>query len=315
LSLKGSRVLVTGGAGFIGSHLIDQLAKLDCSIVAFDNMSKGRLENIRDPLDRGNVKLIRGDIRRYLAVKSVVKDVDYVFHAAAMIESCNPTMGNSLIHDTNVTGTLNLLTASSRSDVNRLIYFSSAAVYGEPSILPVSEEAQTNPVNFYGVSKLAGEYYCKLFNSAYGLRTISLRLFNVYGPRQGHGPYPGVVTNFVDMLLKGKRPIIYGDGLQTRDFTHVSDAARAVVIAASSKHHLNGGVFNIGSGKAITIRSLARRLADICGKKGFSPIYKSARQGDIRRSCADMRRSINFLGFHCRISLDEGLEDYVASGS
>ena len=304
---------MTGGAGFIGSHLIDQLAKLDCSIVAFDNMSKGRLENIRGPLDRGNVKLIRGDIRRYLAVKSVVKGVDYVFHAAAMIESCNPTMGNSLIHETNVTGTLNLLAASSGSDVKRLIYFSSAAVYGEPSILPVSEEAQTNPISFYGVSKLAGEYYCKLFNSAYGLRTISLRLFNVYGPRQGHGPYAGVVTNFVDRFLKGKRPIIYGDGLQRRDFIHVSDVVRAMITAASSKRHLDGGVFNIGSGRAITIGSLARRLADICGNKRFSPIYESARQGDVRRSSADVRRAANSLSFRCRVSLDEGLADYVAS--
>ena len=312
MDIKGTKVLVTGGAGFIGSHLVDQLSKLGCSVMALDNMSKGRVQNIRGSLDEGHVKLVRGDIRRYPAVERAVKGADYVFHAAAMIEPCNSTVDNFMIHETNATGTLNLLVASSRSDVARFIYFSSAAVYGEPRILPLSEQAEKTPISFYGVSKLLGEEYCKLFNSAYSLETISLRLFNVYGPRQARGPYAGVVTSFVDRLLEGRRPIIFGDGLQTRDFIHVFDVVRAAM-AAAFKRDLDGGVFNIGSGKAITIRSLAKQLAGICDRRELTPVHQRSRQGDIRRSCANVERAARFLGFRCRIQLDQGLSEYVAS--
>ena len=196
--------------------------------------------------------------------------------------------------------------------MKRFIYLSSAAVYGEPKSVPVSEDAPTYPISFYGVSKLVGEEYCRLFNSADGLGTISLRLFNVYGPRQSHGPYAGVITTFVDRLFKNRSLTIYGDGLQTRDFVHVADVVQAVVAVASSKSDTNGKVFNIGSGKAITIRSLAQRLANICGKR-LEPRYTRPRKGDIRRSCADVKRAADNLGFRSRVPLDQGLADYVAS--
>jgi len=313
LNLKGSRVLVTGGAGFIGSHLVDRLSKLGCSIIILDNMSGGRLGNIRNPLSQGYVKLVRGDITRARTAMNVVNDVDYVFHTAAIVASRSSTTDDSAMHETNVTGTLNLLIASNEASVKRFLYLSSAAVYGEPNSLPVSEGNRTSPISFYGMSKLVGEHYCRLFNSLYGLRTVSLRLFNVYGPRQSHGPYAGVITSFVDRLLRGKRPIIYGDGLQTRDFVHVSDVAHAMISAAKCNGDVDGRVFNIGSGRAINIMSLARKLADLCDRKGLTPIYKHPVRGDIRRSRADLRRAIKSLGFRCMVSLDEGLIDYVAT--
>lgn len=310
---ENSTVLVTGGAGFIGSHLTNHLRRLGCRVIVLDNLSKGRFENIKDGVLEGNVKLVRGDVRRYETVQDAVRNVDYVFHAAALVESCNPNIDDSLFHETNVTGTLNLLMASHRSNVERFIYLSSAAVYGEPEHTPVSEEARTEPTSLYGVSKLIGEKYCRSFNSIHGLRTISLRLFNVYGPGQGHGPYSGVISNFVDRLSQNKRPTIFGDGLQTRDFVHVSDVVHAIVTAVSSKSNVDGKVFNIGTGKAVTVRSLSRKLALILGKRTLTPKYVRPRKGDIRRSCADIALTKRLLGFHCKMSLDQGLRDYVAS--
>jgi len=315
LHLESSTVLVTGGAGFIGSHLTNHLRRLGCQVIVLDNLSKGRFENIKDAVLEGDVKLVRGDVRRYQAVQHAVKDVDYVFHAAALVESRNPSISDSLFHETNATGTLNLLVASQGSNVKRFIYLSSAAVYGEPDHTPISEEARTEPNSFYGVSKLIGEQYCRLFNSIHGLGTISLRLFNVYGPGQGRGPYSGVITNFVERLLENKRPIIFGDGLQTRDFVDVSDVVQATIAAASSKPSVNGRAFNIGTGKTITIRSLFHKLALICDKRTLKPRYAKPRKGDIRRSCADTGLTERLLRFHCRVSLDQGLRDYVASQS
>jgi len=246
-------------------------------------------------------------------VRNVVNDVDYVFHTAAIVGSRSPSIDDSVMHETNVTGTLNLLIASNEASVKRFLYLSSAAVYGEPNSLPVSEGHRIAPISFYGMSKLVGENYCGLFNSVYGLRTISLRLFNVYGPRQSHGPYAGVITSFVDRLLRGKRPIIYGDGLQTRDFIHVSDVAHAMISAAKCNGDVDGRVFNIGSGSATKIRGLARKLADLCDRKALVPIYKRPVRGDIRRSRADVKRAVRSLGFRCKVSLDEGLVDYMAS--
>ncbi len=274
-------------------------------------MSKGRIESIKKPMMKENVKLIRGDIRRYTTVEHAVKDAEYVFHAAAIIESCSQPKNDLLVHDTNVTGTLNLLVASARLHVNRFIYLSSAAVYGEQDSLPISEEARTNPISLYGTSKLAAEQYCRLFNSVYDLPTIRLRLFNVYGPRQSQ--YAGVVTNFVDRLLRNRRPTIFGDGSQTRDFVHVSDVTNAIIKAASSEPNVNGKVFNIGSGKPMTIDDLERRIADICGKRNSHPKHAKPREGDILHSYADICKAETCLGFRCNVSLEDGLADYVAS--
>jgi nucleoside-diphosphate-sugar epimerase len=245
-------------------------------------------------------------------IRRATNDADYVFHAAAIIEARNPSIDESAFHDVNVTGTLNLLRASCGSGVRRFINLSSAAVYGKSVIMPIREDSLTNPISFYGTSKLCSEYYCKIFAALHDVETVSLRLFNVYGPRQGYGPYAGVITCFVDRLLRNRRPTILGDGLQTRDFVHVSDVVRAMIKAATSKQNVKGKAFNVGSGKSITIKCLARRLAEICRREDLVPQYEPPRPGDIRHSCADVKLASSYLGFRSTVPLDKGLEDYVS---
>jgi UDP-glucose 4-epimerase len=312
LSIEGSKVVVTGGAGFIGSHLVENLTQLGCSIIVIDDMSKGQLGNIRTSSDQGRVKVFREDIREYRMIRRVTRDADYVFHAAAIIEARNPSIDESAFHEVNVTGTLNLLRASCGTGVRRFINLSSAAVYGKSLSMPIREDSLTNPISFYGASKLSGEHYCRVFTAVHDVETVSLRLFNVYGPRQGHGPYAGVITGFVNRLLRNKRPTILGDGMQTRDFVHVSDVVKAMIKAATSKQNVKGKAFNVGSGKSITIKSLARRLAEICRKEDLVPQYEPPRPGDIRHSCADVKLASSYLGFRSAVPLDKGLEDYVS---
>jgi UDP-glucose 4-epimerase len=305
-------VVVTGGAGFIGSHLVENLTQLGCSVIVIDNMSKGQLRNIRTSSNQGRIKVFREDIREYRMIRRVTRDADYVFHAAAIIEGRNPSIDESAFHDVNVTGTLNLLRASCGTGVRRFINLSSAAVYGKSLSMPIREDSLTNPISFYGASKLCGEHYCRVFAAVHDVETVSLRLFNVYGPRQGCGPYAGVITCFVNRLLRNRRPTILGDGMQTRDFVHVSDVVKAMIKAATSKQNVKGKAFNVGSGKSITIKCLAKRLAEICRKKDLVPQYEPPRPDDIRHSCADVKLASSYLGFRSAVPLDKGLEDYVS---
>ena len=303
--MKGKRVLVTGGAGFIGSHLVDRLANEGCRVVVLDDLSSGSLENIRDNLDSGRVRFIEGDVRDSKVVEDAVKDVDLVCHLAAVVSVPYSMREPLLTHEVNVTGTLNLLIASLKHEVERFVYLSTCAVYGEPEYLPIDEAHPTSPVSPYAASKLAAEHYCMAFQQAYGLKTVILRPFNVYGSRQNDG----VVARFIQRVKKGDLPIIYGNGGQTRDFVYVWDAVDAILLALKHDGAV-GKVFNLGTGKATTVNELAGLLLRIFGKE-LKPMREEPRIGDVRQSCADISKAEKELGYRPCFSLEKALRYLV----
>jgi UDP-glucose 4-epimerase len=303
--LKEKRVLVTGGAGFIGSHLVDRLVDEGCRVVVLDDLSSGILENIRGHLDSGEVRFIEGDVRSSEVVEGAVKGVDFVCHLAAVVSVPYSMREPLLTHEVNTTGTLNLLIASLNHEVERFVYVSTCALYGEPEYLPVDEAHPTNPISPYAASKLAAEHYCKAFQQAYGLKTTILRPFNVYGPRQNDG----VVAQFLQRVKQGSPPIICGNGRQTRDFVYVLDAVDAIVLALKRGSAV-GEVFNVGTGKATTVNELALLFLRIFGME-LKPLREEPRIGDVMESCADIRKAEKELGYRPRFSLEEALRDFV----
>ena len=302
---------MTGGAGFIGSHLVDRLINEGFEVVVLDNFSTGSLENLRLHVGKDNFHIVKGDVRNRADVKKAVEDVDYVFHLAAIVSVELSIKNPVLVEEVNVGGTLNLLEESLNLDLKKFVYVSSCAVYGNPKYLPIDEEHPTKPLSPYGVSKLTAEHYCKVFYRIYGLKTVCLRLFNVYGPRQAVGPYSGVIAKFVDRLKNGKPPIIYGDGKQTRDFIFVEDVVDACLRAMDSKKCV-GEVVNIGSGIETSINELAQLISRLFRMEKVKPVYAESRVGEIRRSCADISKAEKLLEFKSKISLEEGLRRFIA---
>ena len=300
------RVLVTGGAGFIGSHLVDRLIKEGYEVVVLDNFFSGKMRNIRHHLDSGKFRLIKGDVRNSDDVKEGIRNVNAVFHLAAIVSVPLSIENPLLVNDVNVRGTLNLLEASLKAHAKRFIYASSCAVYGEANSLPIDESHPTSPISPYAASKLAAEYYCKVFYENYGLKTLCLRYFNVYGPRQVKDSYSGVITQFIDRLKQGKPPIIYGDGKQTRDFVHVNDVVEANMLVLGCQHCV-GEVMNVGTGKPTTINELAKVLMEMFREIGAKPEYAPPRVGDIRNSRADISKAEKILGYKPKIRLEKGL--------
>jgi len=304
------KALVTGGAGFIGSHLVDRLLSEGFEVVVLDNLSNGSLENIAHHMGRRDFHFVRGDIRNRQLVKRLVKDVDVIFHEAAFVSVPRSVEEPVLANEVNVAGTLNLLEACLNSDVKRFIYASSSAVYGESEVLPKHEGLTPQPISPYAVSKLAAEHYVKVFYEVYGLKTVSLRYFNVYGPRQRYGPYSGVITIFINRLLRGEPPIIFGDGEQTRDFTNIKDVVEANMLALKSPGAV-GEVFNVATGVATTINQLARMLQEITGRQELKPIHTKPRPGDIKHSYADIGKARKILGYQPQVPLRDGLAELV----
>lgn len=310
LVVEGLRVLVTGGAGFIGSHIVDGLMKRGCEAFVIDNLVTGRLENIKHLVDNKMFRFFKSDVRDRDVVKKVVKDVDVVFHEAALVSVPRSIKNPQLTNEINVGGTLNMLLACLDSNVEFFVHASSSSVYGETEKLPKDEQQTLNPISPYGVSKMAAENYVKVFHDVYGLKTVCLRYFNVYGPRQISGPYSGVISIFINRLLRNKPPIVHGDGEQVRDFTYVEDVVRANLLALNNKRAV-GGVFNTATGKPTTINRLAEVLLKITEKKDLKPIYAKPRSGDIRQSYAEITKAKEVLGYSPEISLEEGLSKFV----
>jgi dTDP-glucose 4,6-dehydratase len=302
--------LVTGGAGFIGSHIVDALIAKDLEVYVLDNLHSGKMENMAQHLGKEGFHFIKGDIRDQEMVKLAVREVDAVIHEAALVSVARSIEDPTLTNDVNVTGTLNLLKASSDAGVERLIYASSAAVYGKTEKLPNREDASTEPASPYAASKLAAEKHCRAFYLTHGLETISLRYFNVYGPRQVCDQYSGVITNFIRKLSKNEPPIIYGDGEQTRDFINVRDVVEATLLSLKRNSAL-GEEFNIAIGEPITINRLTEMLLKITGKKHLKPKHTDPRPGDIRHSYADISKAKKLLGYVPKIPLKEGLTNLV----
>lgn len=307
------KVLITGGAGFIGSHLVDHCLKIGYEIVVLDNFFAGKIENIRKHVNnKKGFHLIKGDIRNREDVEKALEDVDAVCHLAAIVNIPLSIENPLFVNDVNVQGTLNLLEASVKHDMQRFVYVSTCAVYGNAKYLPINEEHQTNPLSPYGASKLAAEHYCKVFHQIHGLKTICLRFFNVYGPRQPSGHYGGVITTFIELLKKKEPIVIFGDGNQTRDFVYVEDAVHACTLALQCKD-CAGETFNIGTGTKTSINELARILIECVGKPQVKVVHADERKGDIRESYADVSKAKRKLGFKPKFSITEGLKEFIKS--
>ena len=269
------------------------------------------MENISAHINLEEFHLVRGDVRDTGLVKKVIADVDAVFHEAALVDVPLSIQNPLLFNDVNLVGTLNLLKASLDSNVKRFVFASSAAVYGDSKPAKKKENTLCKPISPYAVSKLAAENYVKVFNELYGLETVSLRYFNVYGPRQVAGSsYNGVITAFISRLLNGQPPIIYGDGKQTRDFVHVDDVVSANMLALKNKNAV-GEVFVIASGIAISVYELAKRLQKITNTERLKPIFAEPRAGDIKHCSADISKAEKLLGFRPKIRLEDGLSSLV----
>ncbi len=298
--------LVTGGAGFIGSHIAQGLVGRGASVRVIDNLSTGRLENIE--AIGAQVDFIKGDLADEATVHRAVEDVEIVFHEAALPSVPRSVANPRETHLACVDGTFNLLLAAKGAGVRRLIYAASSSAYGDQPTLPKVESMRPEPLSPYAAAKLVGEYYCQVFTRSYNLETICLRYFNVFGPRQDPGsPYSGVVSRFLDFLTKGERPVIYGDGEQTRDFTYISNAVDANMLAAEGNKGI-GEVINIANGEQVTINELFRRLKGITGHDGIEPEYQQARTGDVMHSLADITRARALLGYAPKVGLAEGLQ-------
>jgi UDP-glucose 4-epimerase len=305
-----TRVLVTGGAGFIGSHLIDRLLKSDLEVVVLDGLQAGKLENIGGHVGKKGFRFVRGDVRDFDLVKSVVKGVDAVLHLAALVSVQQSLENPTLANDVNVNGTLNLLKASVDSGVKRFVYSSTCAVYGEAKHMPIAEDSCLRPLSPYGVSKLAAESYVRVFGEVYGLESICLRYFNVYGSRQAYGDYSGVITRFMDRIRKNVGLVVFGDGEQTRDFVHVCDVVEANMLALRAERVV-GEAFNVGTGVATTINRLARTLLQVTNKDHLRVTHNEPREGEIRHSTADISKARKELHYEPRVLLKEGLKDLV----
>lgn len=301
------KVIVTGGAGFIGSHLAGEVARQGYRVIIVDDLSTGKVENIKGLLEEGRVEFVQASVTDLPLLKELFQGVDLVFHLAA-IPSVPRSIENPLrSHEVNTTGTLNALLAASENGVRKVIYASSSSVYGDTPTLLKSEDMPANPLSPYTVTKVTSEYYCRVFQEVYGLATVSLRYFNVYGPRQdADSQYAAVIPRFIKRVFRGEAPIIFGDGEQTRDFSFVGDAVAATVLAALSDAT---GVFNVGGGRSITINRLARLIIRLSGNS-IEPVYSNPRPGDVRHSLADISRAMAF-GYRPEYHIEAGLKETI----
>lgn len=297
--------LVTGGAGFIGSHLVETLVNLGCRVRVLDDFSTGREENLRGFADR--IELIRGDIRDRELCFEACRGVEVILHQAALASVPRSVAEPLLAHEINVTGTLNLLLAAARTGVRSFVFASSSAVYGDDPVFPKQEGYEGKPLSPYAAQKLASEKYIQVFSQLYDFNAVCLRYFNVFGPRQDpHSQYAAVIPIFITRVLKGQPPEIYGDGQQSRDFIFVSNVVRANLLAAEAEN-FRGEVFNIGSSEKITINDLAGYIIKRLNPD-LKPVYREPRPGDIRESYADTGRAQKILGFRAEIDFFQGLE-------
>ena len=300
--MNGKRVVITGGAGFIGSNLAHGLANGN-DVVIIDDLYSGATENIDTLINQEKVTFVRGSILDLELLEKTLDGADYVFHQAAIPSVPRSVVDPLSTNEVNITGTLNVLIASRDNKVNKVIYASSSSVYGDTPELPKREDMTPNPQSPYAVTKLVGEYYCRVFDRQFMLPTICLRYFNVYGPRQNlNTEYAAVIPSFISRVLRNECPIIYGDGNQTRDFTYIQDVVHANILAAENK---STGVFNVGSGCSVTINELAEAVISNLSSK-VSLMHESPRAGDVVHSLSDITLARSF-GYEPQFNLEEGL--------
>lgn len=296
--------LVTGGAGFIGSHLVEELVKQGQRVRVIDNLSTGKKENIKPFLEE--IEFIEGDIRDLELVREAMDGIDYVLHQAAVPSVPRSVKDPLTTNSVNIGGTLNVLIAAQGAGVKRVVYASSSSVYGDTPVLPKYEDMKQEPRSPYAVSKLGGELYCQAFYHVYGLETVALRYFNVFGPRQDpKSQYAAAVPKFITALLHGEPPTIFGDGEQSRDFTYIENVVVANLLAAKAPA-VAGEVFNIACGERITINELVHMLAEIIGVN-IEPEHTLPRPGDVLHSLADISKARELLGYGVKVNSHAGL--------
>lgn len=308
MDYEDKRIVVTGAAGFIGSNLTDKLLELNAEVIGIDNLFNGQLKNLENAQKYKKFHFHKGDIRDLNFLLEIFKDIDIIYHEAAftsvpqsikMPESCN---------DINVKGVLNILNAARQKDVDRVIFASSASVYGDSPILPKKEDMRRLPKSPYGVSKLAGEAYMQIYYQIYGIKTTSLRYFNVFGPRQRDSPYSGVIAIWLGRTIRNENLIIYGDGNNSRDFTYVKDVVQANILAGIND--VPGKIMNISCNNPITLTDLAKLILKLTGKEDLKINYTDPRPGDIIHSYGDITEAKKAINFNPKYSQEEGLRDY-----
>jgi len=306
------KMLITGGAGFIGSHLCDKYTKEGHTVLCLDNFMSGNLMNVRHLLDCRNFKLLKGDIRDFDLLEKIVHDVDAIFHLAAQIHVDRSYVEPRLTYEVNVMGTQNVLEAARIHDTQKVICASTSEVYGSAEYTPIDEKHPLNAPHPYGASKIAADRMCHAYIHTYGMDISIVRLFNIFGPRQRDVGYGGVISIFTRRILSNIPPIIYGDGQQTRDYTSIEDAVRAYDLVLKYDKPLTEPI-NFGSGKEVSILELANSIIDLCGKKGcIEPIHVEPRIGEVQRLIADATKAKSLLGWEPKYDLKDGLIAFIS---
>ncbi len=308
-----SRILVTGGAGFIGSHVVPALLARGAKVTVFDDLTTGKLENLEEARKSPNFLLVRGDIRKHKELKGAFENVHAVVHLAAQIDVAKSVNNPGETHDINTTGTLNVLQAAAENQVENFVFASSTAVYGNTKRLPIREDTPLNPISPYAASKAASEAYCSAYSICYGIKTISLRFFNVYGKGNENNPYSGVITKFIQKALRDEYLTVDGDGKQTRDFIHINDVVNAVSLALDNTA-IRHGIFNVCTGIPTSINQLVEGLGKVT-QKNLQLTHAPKRIGDIRQSYGHPAKAAKELGFKSRVNLLQGLELMVKAFS
>lgn len=304
-----TKVLVTGGAGFIGSNLADELIRQGARVNIIDNFTTGFRENLEEI--KGDFEFIEGDINDDAAVARAIEGVEVVFHEAALPSVPRSVEDPLETHRVCVNGTVNMLIKSRDAGVKRFVYAASSSAYGDQPVLPKVETMRPDPLSPYAAAKLTGELYCRAFNNVYGLETVSLRYFNVFGPRQNPASmYSGVISRFIDALMTDTAPVIFGDGEQSRDFTYIANVVDANIKAAQTTKGL-GETMNAANGDRITLNELLELLKKITGKTDAVADFQPARNGDVKDSQADNRRAVECFGYEQLVGLEEGLRNTI----
>jgi nucleoside-diphosphate-sugar epimerase len=299
------KFLVTGGAGFIGSHIVETLVSKGWRVRVLDNFSSGKIKNIKPVLDK--IELLKGDIRSLASCRKATKGIDFVLHQAGLRSVPKSLLKPADYNEVNIQGTLNMLKASLENKVKSFVFASSSSVYGNVRVFPEREDFLTEPISPYAITKLTAEHYCRMFSCHYGLPTLSLRYFNVFGPRQApDDEYASVIPKFITCMLNRESPPIFGSGRQSRDFTYVENVVEANILA-SQKSNLRGEVFNIATGRDYSILELVGLLNRILGTS-LKPKFLNVRVGDVFKTHADLNKAKKFLGFTPKINFVQGLK-------
>ncbi|MBN2106649.1 MAG: SDR family oxidoreductase [Deltaproteobacteria bacterium] len=304
-----SNYLVTGGAGFIGSNIVEELIKLGHSVRVLDNFATGKRKNLAAFIDK--IELIDGDLRDEEVCHRAVRDMDYVLHQGAMASVPRSLADPVMTSDVNIMGTIKLLTAAAGVRVRRFVYAASSSAYGDQPVPVKSEGLLPMPLSPYAAAKLSGEYFCKAYSRSMGLEAVGLRYFNVFGPRQDpKSQYSAVIPLFVTAVIEGRRPTIYGDGLQTRDFTYVANNVQANILAATTDRPVAGKIINIACGTSFSLHDLLKAI-NLSLDKNIDPVFAPARKGDVKHSLADISLARELLGYEVGVDFNEGIRRTV----